>query len=202
MELQYAMLSRRSARKFKHAPVPEQIINEMLKMAQVAPSGGDGQTHVFGIIREDATKRALADAAGGQLWIADAPLVIACCARLPEDFNALPEDDFGFVVNKLRWGKPLMKYIMAYPDWNGMASLFADSAPLIPTEHMCLTAVSYGLACCIIGWLDVQRASEILKLPDDIRCLYLLAVGYPDEEPEPKELKSIDEISFYEEYKA
>lgn len=44
-------------------------------------------------------------AAGGQLWIANAPIIIACCAYLDEDISALPDDDFGKIVNRTRLRK-------------------------------------------------------------------------------------------------
>ncbi len=78
--------------------------------------------------------------------------------------------------------------------------LLADAVPLIPAEHIFLTAVSHGLSACFIGWLDVQKASRILNLPEDIRCLYLLPVGYPAERPKEKEMKRIEEISFTNKY--
>ena len=75
-------------------------------------------------------------------------------------------------------------------------TLFANPTPLIPMEHMFLTAVSHGLSACFIGFLDVEKANEILNLPENITCLFLLPVGYPGETPKEKETKSIEEISF------
>jgi nitroreductase len=200
MELKDAILYRRSTRAFKNIPVADEIIREMLAAAQAAPSGGNGQSHVFGIVYDESIKKDLAEAAGGQTWIASAPVVIACCARLEKDFKKLPDDDFGLEVNRLRFGESLMRYMMAYPDWSEMAVLLGDAVPLIPAEHIFLTAVAHGLSACFIGWLDVQKASRILNLPEDIRCLYLLPVGYPAESPEEKELKRIEEISFTNRY--
>lgn len=200
MELKQAILSRRSARAYKDTPVADEIIQEMLEAAQAAPSGGNGQSHIFGIVRDENLKTSLAEAAGGQTWIASAPVVIACCAKLEEDFKKLPADDFGLEVNRLRFGNPLLRYLMDYSNWNEMAVLLADAVPLIPAEHIFLTAVSHGLSACFIGWLDVQKASHILNLPEDIRCLYLLPVGYPAERPKEKEMKRIEEISFTNKY--
>lgn len=200
MELMEAILKRRSARSFKSDHVPEEVITEMLKAAQAAPSGGNGQPHIFGIIRDEKIKKALAKAAGNQMWIADAPLVIACCAVLDENPCEMPDDDFGIEVNKLRWGSELWRYMTEYSDWDGIAKLLANAAPMIPTEHIFLTAVSHGMSACFVGWLDVEKASEILKLPDDVKCLFLLPVGYPTEPPAPIERKSLDEISFCDTY--
>ena len=200
MDFEEVVLKRRSVRKFKDIPISEEVIDKMLLMAQAAPSAGNGQNHLFGIIRDGKTKHDLAKAAGNQMWIAGAPVVIACCARMDEDFNQLPEDDFGLQVDRLRWGKSFLEYLTNYPNWNDVAAVFANATPLIPAEHMLLTAVSYGVSGCFVGWLDIAKASRILNLPPDIRCLFLLPVGYSDETPGDKEIKTIAEISFYDSF--
>ena len=200
MDLQAAILKRRSVRAFAPTPIDDAILTELLQMAQAAPSGGNGQAHLFGIIKDPQLKIALAKAAGNQLWIADAPVVIACCAHLPEDMNALPEDDFGLAVNRLRWGEPLLQYLLDYPRWNDMALLFANPTPLLGAQHMFLAAVTHGLSGCFIGWLDVKEAGRILNLPKDIACLFLLPLGYPAEPPRPKELKPLSQLAFFDIY--
>lgn len=187
---------RRSIRSFKSTPVKETIIEEMLLSAQLAPSGGNGQSHIFGVVDDDQVKMALAQAAGEQMWIAEAPVVIACCAKLEADLKDLPDSDFGLIVNQTRFGKPFLEYLNAYGDRKMVRALFSNAAPLIPAEHLFLTAVSHGLSACFVGYLDVMEASRILRLPDDVVCLFLLPVGYANEEPGEKRLKSIREISF------
>jgi len=54
------------------------------------------------------------------------------------------------------------------------------------------------LSACFVGYLDTERASEILKLPERISCLFLLPVGYAAEQPERPAKKTIEEISFYD----
>lgn len=187
---------RRSVRSFKSTPIEQTIIEEMLMSAQLAPSGGNGQNHLFGIIDDEGLKRALAKSAGEQMWIAEAPVVIACCARLEADLKILPEDNFGFIVNQTRFGKPFLAYLNAFEDRRMVQTLFSNAAPLIPAEHIFLTAASHGLSACFVGYLNVIEASRILHLPDDIVCLFLLPVGYPNEEPNEKKLRTIPEISF------
>ena len=163
LEILDAIRNRRSARSYEARDIPDNILNELLLAAQAAPSGGNGQAHVFGIVREQPRKDALAEAAGGQKWIAEAPVVIACCARLDKDWHDLPENDFGLRVNNLRFGDQFVRHLLAYPEWQETAVLLADAVPLIPAEHMILAAKAHGIEGCIIGWLDVQKASEIFK---------------------------------------
>ncbi|MCL1994585.1 MAG: nitroreductase family protein [Defluviitaleaceae bacterium] len=62
--------------------------------------------------------------------------------------------------------------------------------------HIILTATSHGISACPIGYLDIDKASEILNLPKHLACLFLLPVGYADEMPRDKDLKSLKDISF------
>ena len=196
MELREIINNRRSVRKFKDKAIPESIIMEMLNAARLAPSGGNGQNWIFGIITDKTQKEKLAEAAGNQIWLKDAPVIITGCSKIDWDIAEQPEDDFGKIVNYLRFGKDFIDYLCKFPDRKACMTLFENSTPLIPMEHMFLTAVSYGLSACFIGFLDLKMANEILKLPENITCLFLLPVGYPDEIPEDKKTKSIEEISF------
>jgi nitroreductase len=195
MDLKEAILKRRSIRKFKNKEIPENIILEMLNAARLSPTGGNVQNWIFGIITDKIQKEKLAEAAGNQTWIKDAPVIIAGCSYVDWDIARQPEDDFGKIVNYLRFGKEFIKYLCKYPDRKACMTLFENATPLIPLEHMFLTAVSHGLGACFIGYLDVKKSNEILRLPNDITCLFLLPIGYPDEEPMEKDIKSIEELS-------
>ena len=79
--------------------------------------------------------------------------------------------------------------------------LLSNATPLIPGEHIALTAAALGLSSCWIGHLDVRRASTILGLPDDIVCLFLLPVGYAAQPPRPLSRKPLAVLSFREQWK-
>lgn len=196
MEMMECIKKRRSARSFTNQDVSDEVISEMLEAARLAPSGGNGQSWMFGVVRDESQKKQLAMAAGEQMWIAQAPVVLALCAVLNEDLSVVEEDDFGLIVNHTRFGKEFVDHVYSYPD-NRMANIFWNNGvPAIPGEHMFLTAVSVGLSACWVGYLDVRKASEILNLPEDIVCLYLMPVGYAASEAKPIERKSIEEITF------
>ena len=179
------MLSRRSIRSFRQDPVPVSILHKLLEASRWAPSGGNSQNHIFGVITDEAMKLALARAAGEQMWIAEAPVVLACCARLymPEE-----ESDFSKEVNTLRWGKDAFDWFQSCPDPYYMALLFHNSVPLMAGSYLQLAAAEYGLGTCWIGFLDIEKASDLLRLPPDIRCYFLMPLGYPAENPEPDRL--------------
>jgi nitroreductase len=198
MKILNVMKARRSVRKFKDTAIPDTILKEMLEAARLAPSPGNSQRYVFGVIKDQEIKEKLARAAGGQMWIASAPVVFACCADLSWDIAEQPEDDFGVIVNKLRFNNEFLNYISEYPDWKARVTLFENGTCLIPAEHIFLIAASYGMSACFVGFLDIEESNKILQLPEHISCFYLLPVGYADEMPGEKYLKNLDELVFYD----
>jgi len=169
----------------------------MLEAARLAPSGGNAQNWFFGIITNPGMKKQLAEAAGNQMWIATAPVVIACCADISRDLAVVPSDDFRRTVNNMRFGKSFIDYLDQYPDRSAVSTLFENAAPLIPAEHMLLVATSYGLSGCFIGFLDVAMANAIINLPPKQSCLFLLPIGYPNDPTEQPEKKDLQKISFF-----
>jgi len=196
MELMDAIKKRVSSRNFLDTPIPDELINEILEAARLAPSGGNNQSWFFGIIKETELKIKLAQAAGNQMWIASAPVIFALCADISWDIKNQPENDFGVIVNYLRFSKEFIKYMNDYPQRKSVNKLFANATPLISGEHIFLTAVSHGLSACFIGCLDTDKADEVLQLPENISCLFLLPVGYPAEQSDYPVKKRVDEISF------
>ncbi|MHB8127632.1 MAG: nitroreductase family protein [Mobilitalea sp.] len=198
MELFDVIKVRRSARKFKDIAITDRILDEMLEAARLAPSPGNSQGYYFGVVKDKTIKEKLAKAAGEQMWIATAPIVFACCADLSWDIADQAEDDFGLIVNKLRFNNDFIKYICEYPDRKARTTLLENATPLIPGEHIFLTAAAHGLNACFVGYLDIAEADRILQLPQHITCLFLLPVGYTDELPKEKHLKELSEIVFYD----
>ncbi len=200
MELNNVIKARRSARKFKDITINDDIINEMLEAARLAPSPGNSQGYCFGVIKDKAMKEQLAKAAGEQIWIASAPIIFACCADISWDIANQPEDDFGLIVNKLRFNNDFLKYLCEYPDPKPRMTLFENATPLIPSEHIFLTAIAHGLSACFVGYLDIAKADKILQLPQHITCLFLMPVGYAYEEPGEKQIEELSEFVFYDQW--
>ncbi len=64
----------------------------------------------------------------------------------------------------------------------------------IAMEHLVLAATDEGLGTCWIGWFDEQKARRALGVPREIRVVALTPLGYPDEEPEARQRRSLGEI--------
>lgn len=68
----------------------------------------------------------------------------------------------------------------------------------IALDHMTLAAASLGLGTCWIGAFYEDQAKKILGVPDDVRIVALMPLGYPAEEPLPRPRKEIGDIMAWE----
>ena len=48
-------------------------------------------------------------------------------------------------------------------------------------DHITLAAVELGLGSCWIGAFDEEGVKEILDIPDEIRVVELMPIGYPSD---------------------
>ncbi|UCH34245.1 MAG: nitroreductase family protein [Armatimonadota bacterium] len=78
MEFMDVVRTRRSIRRYKPDPVPQEQITYVLEAARLAPSWANSQCWKFVVITDAQVKRALAKA--GNEWVAHAPVIIAACA--------------------------------------------------------------------------------------------------------------------------
>jgi nitroreductase len=81
VELYEAIRTRKSVRAWREEPVPDEVLERVLEAARLAPSARNAQEWRFVAAREPGTRRRLAEAAAGQRFVAEAPVVIACCAE-------------------------------------------------------------------------------------------------------------------------
>lgn len=166
-----AIKGRRSVRAFKSEDVPAEIVEKLIDAARWAPSAGNVQPWEFIIVRKPEIKRRLVEAALGQMFIEEAPVVIVVCAN--EDRSTQ-----GYSVR----GKTLY--------------CIQDTAAAIQNIH--LTAYSLGLGTCWVGAFKEEEARETLKVPHGIRPVAIIPVGYPAESPPPRSRRLISQIVHYE----
>jgi len=67
--------NRRSIRRYKSTPIPEDVLTSILEAARLAPSAGNRQPWHFIIVRDDEKKQQL----GIPQWAAEAPIIIVGC---------------------------------------------------------------------------------------------------------------------------
>jgi nitroreductase len=70
----------------------------------------------------------------------------------------------------------------------------------IAVDHMTLEAVEEGLGTCWVGSFYEGEVKKILGIPDNIRVVTLLTIGYPEYVPGTRKRKSMEEIVAYEKW--
>jgi len=142
--------TRRSIRSFKPDPVPDEVLRKVLDAARIAPSGSNRQPWKFILVRDKVLKDELVPLAGGQKFIAEAPIVVVAC---------------GTDIKHNRGG------------YMGDMSMLIDVA--IAFDHLTLAARAEGLGTCWIGSFDNNRIKDLLKIPQDANVVALTPLGYP-----------------------
>lgn len=156
MDLWTAIDRRYSVRWFSSAEVSASTVRKILAAAIRAPSAGNRQPWHFIVVRREAVKHALARAAYGQGFVAQAPVIIVVCAD--------PERS---AVRYGARGKELY--------------CLQDTAAA--TEHMLLAATALGLGGCWVGAFDEMAAARALALPRGLRPVAIVPIGEPMPEP-------------------
>lgn len=70
----------------------------------------------------------------------------------------------------------------------------------IAMEHLALAATAEGLGTCWIGAFDQDPVREVLKIPETVRVIEVMTLGYPaaGSSPRPKNRKPLSEIVCYD----
>jgi nitroreductase len=202
MDILEAVNQRKSIRVFKPDPVPREVIQEIMDLAQRAPSWANTQPWEFAIVsgtKLDEIRKGYTEKSGEE----PSP-DIARPSGFPEPYNsrhrALSKRDSETLKKSKedpvveRWqpvqgskmyGAPCVIYIYIdrsiyfQPDNLNVWSVF--DCGLI-AENIMLLAVNYGLgtvaAYQTVKYPDVLR--KVLKLPDSKLMVLGIPVGYPD----------------------
>jgi nitroreductase len=160
---------RRSVRKYKRDPIPEDVLQRVLEAARLAPSGKNYQPWKFIVVQNEELKEKLARASAEQFFMAEAPIIIVGCG--------FPDDSYS----------SMGRYMKSWP---------VDVT--IALEHLILQAAEEDLGTCWIGSFEEEEVKSILNVPENVRVLALTPLGYPDETAPYRGRKRIDEIVSYD----
>ena len=167
MELTEAIQGRRSIRKYKNQPIPDETVTQLIEAATYAPSAGNLQPWHFIIAKNPNAKKKLAEAAYNQAHVEQAPIVIVVCA---DEKQAQP-----------RYSK------------RG-TNLYCIQDTAAATQNILLTAYSLGLGTCWIGAFDEEQAKQAINAPEGVRPVAMIPVGYADVTPRPRARKPLNEV--------
>ncbi|MCF8225459.1 MAG: nitroreductase family protein [Bacteroidales bacterium] len=158
--------SRRSIRKYSEKVISGPEINEILKAAMQAPSAVNRQPWHFVVIKNRELLRKIADIHPNASFVVSASHSILVCG------DEKLEHDKGY-------------------------SILDCSAA---TQNMLLAAHALGIGACWIGIHPREKRkrafSELFELPDHVKPIALVSLGYPAEEKKPAERFSPNRIHF------
>ena len=153
--------------------VSEKEIKTLIDAARQAPSAGNIQPWEFIIVRKAEAKQKLVVAAGVQTFIGQAPVVIVVCAN-----TKASEKGYG--------SRGVTLYCLQ------------DTAAAI--QNILLTAYSMGVGACWIGAFNEEEVKAALGIPDGIRPIAIIPVGYGMGNPPKHPRRALSEIVHYEKY--
>ena len=67
----------------------------------------------------------------------------------------------------------------------------------VATQTLCLAANDLGLGTVVMGLYDIDKASDIIGVPEGQLLMALVAVGYPDEKPSVPKKKTVEDLLSY-----
>ena len=179
MDLMDIIKGRRSIRKYKPDPVPEEVLQKILEAVRWSPSWANTQCWEVVLVKDPKVKSELAATLvktnPALSSMIEAPLVVVLCGK-----NGVS----GFKKGEATTVKG---------DW-----LMFDTG--IAMQDLCLTAHSMGLGTVVVGMFDHKKAEEILEVPQDREVVAITPLGYPAAESITPKRKEISEFVFYERY--
>jgi nitroreductase len=205
MDLFDAIQGRKSIRRFKQAPVPDEDIRKVLDAGRWAPSANNTQPWTFLVIKDKAVLQQMAEAVRTTIdrmipyaesekqaqrlaaykgnyytFFEHAPVVIAVFMEAYDAGTDLLLKRMGYSVDEVKRLRPLP----------GLQSVAAAIQNMLLAIH----ALGYG-SCWMTGPLVAQESFETLLGYSKERFIAgLLPVGIPDEAGPARSRKPLDEI--------
>lgn len=150
MDVFDAIRTRRSVRSYSPRPIPPEVLERMRQALRCAPSACNFQPWHFIFVTDAELRQKVAEAANSQLWMAQAPLIVAACG--------FPDQAY--------------KRVGGYGN-----SVEIDIA--IALDHLTLAAVAEGLGTCWIAAFSEKKVKRLLEVPDPVRVVAMTPLGYP-----------------------
>lgn len=174
MNLDQAIRTRRSIRKYRETDIPDPLIRELLDIARHAPSSVNGQPWYFSVVKEFGIKQRLAEIKN---------------EHCPEDKKAFRADFMAtapvIIVVSVDSRRAYERDIE-----NG---ILAAGSLLLAAHDRNLGAV-YMSAYKTGDPLLCEEIKQLLALPEAVNPVSIIPMGYPDESPASKSLRSLDEM--------
>ncbi len=200
---------RRSIRRFKPDPVPDEYIKKILEAARWAQSGANAQPWEFIVVKDKETKYKIADFILEHLkrvWDIEKtrvkelrhPQMLEAPSR-PPAFKDAPV--FIIVCGDPRTFQATVLASNFMPSEGGSMGHFLKGMGNT-TQIMHLAAAALGLGS---QWVSINVTTEVhlkalLDVPEELTIPTIVPIGYPAYEPVPPYRRDFEEIIHFEKY--
>lgn len=157
---------RRSTRKYKNKPIEEDKKQKLLEAINAAPSAHNLQAYELYLVESPEKKRELREACRSQKWVENAPLNIVFCTNVERRIHKEPS----------------------------RSKFYAMGDAFIACAYAQLAATALGLSSVWIGAFEPEKVSDVLGLPESLKPVAVLPVGYADEEPQEKPRRGVTDL--------
>ncbi len=179
MEFVDVVRKRRMVRHFKPDPIDPDVVDNLMRLAQRAPSAGYTQGQSFVVVTDPALRKAVARTCGeaesggtafGHPWISEAPVQAIACVSEAAYHQRYQESD------KLQ--KDGTEIVWPVPFW------YVDIGCSVMV--LLLGVVDAGLTAGYAGIIDTPALKALIGIPDDVTPVGVIPIGYPDSDiPSP-----------------
>ena len=172
------IMNRKSVRSFTDQKLTEEQIETLLKAAMAAPSAINIQPWSFVVIDDDALKQELWGGGRRPEMFTGAPIVVVVCGE--------------YKTMRKPFGQP-----DAEPEeWE---NIFWSQDCSAATENLLLAAEAMGLGAVWTALYPTERMEPViakLGLPDNVKPLCAVPIGYPAGDDQPKDKWKPEKIHY------
>jgi FMN reductase [NAD(P)H] len=174
-----------SSRNFKTDPIPEKHLEAIIECARRAPTSTNSHEISLVVVRNAASRARIAEIAGGQPWIAQAPVFIAVIVDLYKT---------GLGVEKAGGEQVFQRSL------EGILAAVSDAGIAMAT--LMTAARALGLGVVPIGGIrrDPQAMIDLLRLPPNTFPVDGVVLGYVAEKSLQKPRMAIESFRHEETY--
>ncbi len=179
MDVLEAIKGRRSVRKYRSDPIPDEMLDKVLEAVRWAPSWANTQCWEVIIIRDPGLKAKVAEILPpgnpALTSVRDAPVLVVFCAI---------RNLSGFKRGEAATDKG---------DW-----FMFDVG--VAMENLCLAAHSLGLGTVMVGLFDARKVESLLAVPENVAVVAMTPLGYPSHDVSAPRRKELVEFVHHETY--
>lgn len=199
--------SRRSVRKFTDKPIPQEVLDDCLDIAMLAPCSSGLQPWEFYIVRSPKKKADLVKACMSQSAAKTASELIVCVARtdrvhdfsrkmlrewpMPDVPNAVkkyyqfiplgytpgPLNSFAMMKKAAISAGGFFAPVPRGPFTRSEVQLWASKSTALACENLVLALRAHGFDSCMMEGFDELRVRKLLKLSNEALPIMVIAAG-------------------------